>query len=79
VLGFLGGDPDSPRELNCEVEIWLANEKYNITKSCFIYCSAGLKHCPLRVVRVDKPMLFLAISITDKYVKDNIVPEAFKR
>ena len=78
VLGFLGGDPDNPKELNGEVEIWLDDEKYNITKSCFIYCPAGLKHCPLRVVRVDKPMLFLAVSITDKYIKDNIVPEAFK-
>ena len=78
VLGFFGGDADNPRELNGELEIWLEDEKYNITKSCLIYCPAGLKHCPLRVVRVDKPILFLAISITDKYVKDNIVPEAFK-
>jgi len=78
VVGFIGGDPQNPSELNGEIEWWMEDEKYTLTKSCFIYCPAGLKHSPLRVVRVDKPILFLAISITDKYVKDNIVMKAFK-
>jgi len=55
--------------LNGEVEFWLEDEKYILTKSCFILCPKGLKHCPLRVVRVDKPILFLAFSVSSKYYK----------
>lgn len=73
VVGFLGSDPQNPHELGGEVEFWLEDEKYILTKSCLIYAPAGLRHCPLRVMRVDRPILFLAISLTGKYVKDNIV------
>ncbi|MFC2038529.1 hypothetical protein ACFLUG_02020 [Chloroflexota bacterium] len=78
VLGFIGSDPDNPHDLGGEVEIWLDDEKYNVTESCFVLCPAGVHHCPLRVVSVNKPILFLAISLTDKYRKDNIVRAAEK-
>jgi len=73
VVGFFGSDTDNPSDLCGEVEFWLEDEKYILNKSCMIYCPAGLHHCPLRVVRVDKPIFFLAVSLTNKYVKDNIV------
>lgn len=73
VVGFFGSDTDNPSDLCGEVEFWLEDEKYTLTKSCLIYCPAGLRHCPLRVVRVDKPIFFLAVSITSKYVKDGII------
>ena len=73
VVGFLGSDPQNPQELCGEVEFWLEDEKYLLTKSCLIFCPKGFKHCPLRVIRADKPILFLAFSTTSKYVKDNIV------
>ena len=73
ILGFIGSDPQNPRELNGEVEFWLEDEKYLLTKSCLIYCPKGLRHSPLRVTRVDKPILFLAFSTTAKYKKDKII------
>ncbi len=73
VVGFFGSDTDNPGDLCGEVEFWLEDEKYTLTKSCLIYCPAGLRHCPLRVVRADKPIFFLAVSLTDKYMKDNII------
>jgi quercetin dioxygenase-like cupin family protein len=69
VVGFIGSDPENPRELFGEVEFWLEDEKYNLTESCLIYCPKGLRHCPLRVVRADKPILFLAVSMSNKYYK----------
>ena len=75
VVGFLGGDPDNPGDLNGEVEWWMEDEKFTLTKSCFILCPKGIKHSPLRVVRVDRPILFLAISLTGEYKKENIVRE----
>ncbi len=73
VVGFLGSDPQNPHDLGGEVEFWLEDEKYMLTKSCLIYAPKGLRHCPLRVTRVDRPFMFLAISLTAKYVKDGIV------
>lgn len=72
-IGFIGGDPQNPTELYGEVEMWMDDEKYLINKSCLIYIPKGLRHCPLRVVRVERPMLFLAVSGTTKYVKDSII------
>ena len=72
-VGLLGTVREDPHSLGGEIELWLEDEKYTLTKSCMIYCPAGLKHCPLRVVRVDQPIFFLAVSITNKYVKDQIV------
>jgi hypothetical protein len=69
VVGFIGSDPQNPQDLNGEVEFWLEDEKYLLTKSCLIFCPKGLKHCPLRVIRADKPILFLAVSISKKYAK----------
>jgi hypothetical protein len=69
VLGFIGNDPERPRDLGGEVEFWLEDEKYMLTESCLIYCPKGLPHCPLRVVKVERPMLFLAFSVSKEYSK----------
>jgi quercetin dioxygenase-like cupin family protein len=71
VIGLIGSDPQNPHDLCGEVEFWLEDEKYILKNSCFIFAPKGLRHCPLRVIRVDRPILFLAFSITDKYVKQN--------
>ena len=74
VVGFLGSDYENPADLGGEVEFWLEDEKYMLTKSCLIFCPKGLRHCPLRVVRADRPILFLAFSVTDKYGKEGVIP-----
>jgi hypothetical protein len=73
VIGFFGSDPQNPHDLGGEVEFWLEDEKYILTKSCLIFAPRGLRHCPLRVMKVDRPIFFLAISTTSKYVKENII------
>jgi len=72
VLGFFGSDPQNPHDLGGEVELWLEDEKYIIKNSCLIFIPKGLRHCPLRVVKVDRPIFFLAVSTTSEYVKKNI-------
>ena len=73
VIGFFGSDPQNPHDLGGEVEFWMEDEKYILTKSCLIFAPKGLRHCPLRVIRVDKPIFFLAVSTTSKYVKEKII------
>jgi hypothetical protein len=76
VVGFFGSDPKNPYDLGGEVEFWLEDEKYILKKSCLIFIPKGLRHCPLRVVKVDRPIFFLAVSVTNKYAKENIRPAA---
>lgn len=68
-IGFFSGDPENPHDLGGEVEFWMEDEKYIISKSCLIFVPKGLRHCPLRVLRVDRPIFFLAVSMTNKYYK----------
>lgn len=73
ILGFIGSDPQNPDDLGGEVEYWMENEKYILNKSCLIWTPKGLRHCPLKVTRVERPILFLAISMSKRYVKDGII------
>lgn len=62
-IGFLGTKgPQDPDALGGEIEFWLGGEKYMLTRSCLIYVPKGLKHCPLRFVRIDAPILFFSGS-----------------
>jgi quercetin dioxygenase-like cupin family protein len=67
VIGLIGSDPENPHDLGGEVEFWMEDEKYILTKSCLIFVPKGLRHCPLRVIKVDRPIFFLAVSISKKY------------
>ena len=76
VIGLFGSDPQNPHDLDGEVEFWMEDEKYMLTKSCLIFVPKGMRHCPLRVIRVDRPIFFLAISTTNKYIKEKIIEAA---
>lgn len=56
VIAFFGTNPDDHHDLGGEVELWLGDEKYLLTKSCIVFVPKGLKHCPLIIRRVDRPI-----------------------
>lgn len=57
-LGFIGTVPGDPRALGGEMELWLEDEKFAITKSCLIFVPRGMKHLPLILKRIDSPIFF---------------------
>ena len=73
IVGFLGSNPDDPSDLGGEVEMWIDGEKHILTKSTYIYIPAGVKHVPLYINRVDRPILHFFITLTDGYsmVREN--------
>ena len=73
IVGFVGNDPQNPHDLGAEVEFWMEDEEYILDKTCLIWVPKGLRHCPLRVRKLDRPILFLALSMTKKYVKDKVI------
>ena len=62
VIGFSGTNPDDVYDLGGEVEFWIEDEKYLITNSFMAFVPAGVSHCPLRVLRVDRPIFHYSVG-----------------
>ncbi|MFC2038528.1 hypothetical protein ACFLUG_02015 [Chloroflexota bacterium] len=70
IIGFFGSDPDKPNDLNAEVEFWLEDEKYVLTRSTLLFIPEGLTHCPLRVLKIDKPIFHFTTVRSGSYKQD---------
>ena len=71
IIGFFGSNPDDPYDLGGEVEIWLEDEKHVIDRSCMIFVPAGMKHCPLVLRRVDRPIFHFTTVTGHEYDRTN--------
>jgi hypothetical protein len=61
ILVALGTDPEHPRVLGAEIELCMGPEmeKHYITESTLVYIPANFIHCPFRVLKVDRPFVFI--------------------
>lgn len=67
IIGFFGSNPDDQHDLGGEVEFWLEDEKHVITKSCLIFVPQGMKHCPMIIRRVDRPIFHFSTVASSSY------------
>ncbi len=69
LLCFIGGNPEDINDLGAEISICLGDEleEHIITSATVISIPPGLKHCPLKVIKITKPFVFLEISSTTGY------------
>jgi hypothetical protein len=67
VIAFIGTDLNDPYDLGAEVELWLEDEKHIITRSSLVFIPAGMKHCPLTFLRVDRPVFHFTTGPAKKY------------
>ena len=67
ILGFLGSNPDDPSDLCGEVEIFIEGEQHVLTKSSILYLPAGMKHVPLYINRVDRPIFHFFVTFSPSY------------
>jgi quercetin dioxygenase-like cupin family protein len=67
VITFFGTNFNDPHDLGGEVELWLEDEKFVLNKSFLAYIPAGMKHCPLRIRRIDRPMFHFTLGPGQKY------------
>jgi len=68
LLSFYGTDPKHPEDLRGEVEFWLEDEMFTLTKSFMVYIPENVEHCPLVFRRMDAPMFHMTLGSADKYV-----------
>jgi hypothetical protein len=67
IVTVFGTDPEDPRDLCGEVEFWLEDEKYTLTKSCIIYVPKGLRHCPIIFRNVKRPIFHFIVGDAGGY------------
>jgi hypothetical protein len=67
VFGFYGSDPKNPKSLGGEVELWIGGERHLLTESCLVFVPKGMKHCPLSIKRVDKPIFMFTSGPSRMY------------
>jgi hypothetical protein len=67
VLGWIGTDWKNPSDLGGEIEFWIEDEKYILNKSCLIFIPKGVKHCPLKDLRVDRPIIYFSAVTKGNY------------
>jgi len=70
IIGFFGSDPQHPYDLGGEIEIWLEDEKHIINKTAMLFVPAGMKHCPLIIRRIDRPIFHFTTVTGGRYIKD---------
>ena len=69
ILCFIGGNPSDITDFGAEIEMSMGpeHEKHIINQTACVSIPANLAHCPLDIRKVDKPIVFLEISLTRAY------------
>jgi len=67
LLGFIGSDPENPYDLGAEFELGINGEFHRLTKSSMIFLPAGMKHLPMSIISLSRPVLFFSISASPFY------------
>jgi hypothetical protein len=69
IIGFFGSNPDDPYDLGGEIELWLEDDRHIITRTAMVFVPAGMKHCPLLLRRVDRPIFHFTTVTGGQYDK----------
>ena len=72
ILSFFGGDGENIRDFDAEIWLYLGGERQVITTPATVSIPAGLAHCPLIFKRVDKPVAWVEIMLTDGYEREEV-------
>jgi hypothetical protein len=65
---YFGTNMNDPSDLGGEIEFWLEDEKFILTKSFMVYIPEGMMHNPLVFHRMDAPMFHMTLGSGDMYV-----------
>jgi hypothetical protein len=68
-IGFIGSDPMHPEELNGEINLYIEDEKISVTKSCLVYIPRGLRHSPLYVPKLERPIIHFSGGNGGEYAR----------
>lgn len=67
VIGFFGTDRENLNDLGAKIELWIDNEKNIITQTFLAFIPAGIVHCPLKILSIEKPVFHFATMQGESY------------
>ena len=67
IVGFVGSNMADPTDLGAEIDFIIDGQKTTITKTCFIYVPAGVKHGGLCFRKIDRPVFQIAMLRQNVY------------
>jgi hypothetical protein len=70
VITFVGSNVEDPYNLGGEIEMWLEDEPQLLTRSSLLFIPRGMKHCPLIIKRVDRPIFHTAMGTGGLYLQN---------
>jgi mannose-6-phosphate isomerase-like protein (cupin superfamily) len=56
VVSFVGTNQDDLTDLGGEIELWLEDHQFVLTRSFLVYIPAGMRHRPLKIRRIERPI-----------------------
>lgn len=62
LIGFLGGTPENPEELNGEITFYIDGETVSSKESCVIFIPKGVEHSPILVPENRKSFIHFSAS-----------------
>jgi hypothetical protein len=69
IIGFYGSNTQDVYDLGGEIELWLEDEQYFLTRSCMVYIPKGMKHCPIKFNRIDRPIFHFLMELGGEYTE----------
>jgi len=69
ILGFFGSNPDDPYDLGGVVEFAINDENHRLTRSTMVFLPGGIKHGPVRVLKVDAPIFHYSVVMNAEYAE----------
>ena len=69
IMYWFSGNTSDMSDLGAELELFLGeeNEKYMVNCSTAVGIPAGMPHMPARVLKMDRRIIFMTVSVTGKY------------
>ena len=64
IILFFGGDPNNIGEFGGEVEMYMEGEKNVVTYPSCVFIPKGVMHGPLYITKVEKPFMFIDITLS---------------
>lgn len=72
LIGFFSSDPNNPYELGGEIEYTIDGEAHLLTKTTMIFVPAHVKHNPMRILRVDRPIFHFSVVTKTSYESESV-------
>jgi hypothetical protein len=64
LLCFIGGDAENINDFGAEIEFTIGGETHKITEPTVVSIPGDVEHCPVKITKVTKPIIFLEVSAT---------------